>query len=224
MASSTDLVNGGQADHLNRIIATNTKLVGNDKTGITSDDCKILTLDEIRDGNHECKPREKSSRNEFLLVLSAHNKRTLEKSLAALDNAKRKYRMSDLAYTLATRRSLLAYKCFMTATEGDYEQQLAFEPVTPYKARRPQPLQIAFVFTGQGAQWPQMAHGLMQNFPSYVAAIRRLDKVLSSLRDPPGWSLEAVLRNEASEDIGTAALAQPTVTALQIALVNLMAS
>jgi acyl transferase domain-containing protein len=49
---------------------------------------------------------------------------------------------------------------------------------------------IAFVFTGQGAQWHGMAKGLILGSPAFRESIREMDKTLQELNDPPSWTIE----------------------------------
>ena len=174
----------------------------------------------VKAGYHEAARKRQS----FLLVFSAHNERTLEKNFSAFREAKEKYRIIDLAYTFAVRRSTFAHRCFIVATEAQVEQAPASESTVMHKVSRSNRVEIAFVFTGQGSQWSKMGFDLMQDFPVYVDTIRQLDVILSNLENPPDWTLENILRTGNKEAIEEAALAQPATTALQIALVNLMIS
>jgi len=84
---------------------------------------------------------------------------------------------------------------------------------------------IGFVFTGQGAQWPQMGLSLMEEYPGCLATIRRLDSYLDHLDEGFGrsWSIEGVLKENAEHSqVHQAELSQPLVTALQIMIVNLL--
>ncbi|KAK7748161.1 Type I Iterative PKS [Cytospora paraplurivora] len=84
---------------------------------------------------------------------------------------------------------------------------------------------ILGIFTGQGAQYATMSKGLLQTSPVYRASIEALDAVLTSCHDPPTWSLQQqILAGEQNSKVGVAEVAQPLCTALQIALVDLLAS
>ncbi|KAM0335102.1 hypothetical protein ACHAQA_000137 [Verticillium albo-atrum] len=84
---------------------------------------------------------------------------------------------------------------------------------------------VKFVFTGQGAQWPQMGIHLMKNAPIFANAIEEMDMVLKSLPHAPTWSLkQAILEPKETSRIHDVTLSQPVCTAIQIALVNLLAS
>ena len=52
-----------------------------------------------------------------------------------------------------------------------------------------EPPKVGYVFTGQGAQWPEMGKSLLEVFPLAASTIRYLDEVLQKAHDPPAWSL-----------------------------------
>lgn len=85
---------------------------------------------------------------------------------------------------------------------------------------------ILGVFTGQGAQYAAMSKGLLQASTVYRDTIRKLDNILQNdCPHPPKWTLEEMIGAEGQESqVGKAAIAQPVCTALQIALVELLAS
>ncbi|KAG8164291.1 hypothetical protein KVR01_006209 [Diaporthe batatas] len=85
---------------------------------------------------------------------------------------------------------------------------------------------ILGVFTGQGAQYTAMSKGLLFTSAVYLDTIRRLDSILQNdCPDPPEWTLEEKIKSEGGgPGVSTAALAQPLCTAVQIALVELLAS
>ncbi len=49
---------------------------------------------------------------------------------------------------------------------------------------------LAFVFSGQGAQWPQMGKRLMEHDQQFLSDIRAMDDVLSQAKIPPTWTIE----------------------------------
>lgn len=91
--------------------------------------------------------------------------------------------LESIAYTLASRRERLKLTSFCVANGSTLS-----EPVlpTPDQGIR----RVAFVFTGQGAQWAGMGKELIQEHEVFAKSIRFMDKVLQSLKHPPDWSLE----------------------------------
>ncbi|KAK6222232.1 beta-ketoacyl synthase [Colletotrichum tabaci] len=81
------------------------------------------------------------------------------------------------------------------------------------------------IFTGQGAQWSGMGRQLFHSNAVYRTAIESLEKVLRSCPHPPTWSLvNELIHQEDATRINIAALSQPLCTAVQIALIDLLAS
>ena len=98
--------------------------------------------------------------------------------------------LDDLVYTLGQRRSLHRYRY---ATQGhsiqSLQQNLESIKYTPPKAsglRR-----LAFVFTGQGAQWPRMGCELFTVYPVFKAAFQAADDYVRCLGAK--WSLLGAL-------------------------------
>ncbi|KAM7205885.1 hypothetical protein V8F33_000715 [Rhypophila sp. PSN 637] len=171
-------------------------------------------------GHHDA-----GSRSQYLLALSAHNELTLKQNVSVLRDEAGKYDVLDLAYTLGCRRSKLASRSFVVASEETIADALNPERLMITKATGSKELTLGFVFTGQGAQWPQMGVDLMESFPTYLQTIRKLDRVLKKLKQAPAWTIEDALRApKESSTVHQAAMSQPLVTAIQVALVDLLAS
>lgn len=88
-------------------------------------------------------------RDQFLLVLSAHNERTLEAVVATFQDAMNKYRLIDLAHTLAVRRSTLTERCFFIAGNSDVSKGLVTKGKSPFRTHGAKSSGIAFCFTGK---------------------------------------------------------------------------
>ena len=83
---------------------------------------------------------------------------------------------------------------------------------------------LGFIFTGQGAQWHAMGAELFE-YRVFRTAIKYLDYILGSLSDTPSWSLYDILSGDCEAPlIQTAEVSQAACTALQIGLVDLLAS
>jgi acyl transferase domain-containing protein len=128
--------------------------------------------------------------------------------------------LSDLALTLDTKRTTLPWKSYVVATSlADLREQLPnFAP--PVRSSSSAIPRVAFVFTGQGAQWHAMGKGL-SIFTTFAKSLQRSETILKSLGCP--WSLtEELSRTEAACNLRETDYSQPACTALQIALVNLL--
>lgn len=80
-----------------------------------------------------------------------------------------------------------------------------------------------FVFTGQSAQWYRMGKGLFHQFSVFRQSIIESDNILQGVG--ASWSLiDELFMAGLNSRIDEAEVAQPATTAVQIALVNLLAS
>lgn len=119
-------------------------------------------------------------------VLKAYNAYLIRKSKDSIGEQNSMLR--DLAYTLANRRTQLLWRTFHVATNLESLQTSLKTKLTPVKMKS-QP-RLAFIFTGQGAQWPEMGMQLMQ-YPVFRHSILGADAYLASLLCP--WSLTCEL-------------------------------
>ncbi|KAL9115464.1 MAG: hypothetical protein Q9227_000785 [Pyrenula ochraceoflavens] len=133
--------------------------------------------------------------------------------------------LRDVAYTLSDRRTRYSHRGFIVTNKT------AFDPSAMVSGKKMEEKpKIGFVFTGQGAQWPQMGRLLLQNFPVAEKLLRQMDSVLQQTYLAPSWSLIRkfflVLAERFSVDLVQVlrqpALSQPLVTALQIILVEIL--
>lgn len=164
------------------------------------------------------------TRQWVLLPLSAHNEKSFELNLASLSKAMDEDHLSlaDVAYTLGARRSKLAQRSFCIVDKDKISKDMVADR-KPVRA----PLQttnIGFIFTGQGAQWHGMGAQLFE-YGVFQAAIGHLDEVLTELSNPPSWTLRSILSGECDSDlIQKAEISQAVCTAVQVGLVDLLAS
>ncbi|KAJ5327976.1 polyketide synthase-like protein [Penicillium brevicompactum] len=173
-------------------------------------------------------PRQQSTSAEepYLFVLSAHDEQALARTrerlvgfLEADDSVN--FDMSDLAYTLGQRRSQLAWRSALVATELD---DLALSTAAPRVAQRRavRPPRIVFAFTGQGAQGFGMGRELLQ-YPVFAESLEQASSCVQSFGAT--FSLqEELFASEATSRINDADVSQAASTAIQIALVDLLRS
>ncbi|KAI1118030.1 hypothetical protein F5Y14DRAFT_447438 [Nemania sp. NC0429] len=162
-----------------------------------------------------------ASHSPQLLLYSANTPESLGKMVENFESylSKHPERIADLAYTLANRREHLPNRTFVV---GNRDQVGRPSPAVTVQ----QNLNIVMVFTGQGAQWPSMGRDLFRENTSFRSTIKALDKFLAMLGDDsPKWIIEQELRKPAKTSrLGEAELSQPICTAVQIALVDTLAS
>ncbi|KAI8961149.1 putative polyketide synthase [Daldinia sp. FL1419] len=135
--------------------------------------------------------------------------------------------IGSLSYTLAERLTHLRYRTslLVTPSQDGKPENWAIQPSEESRYSDVDPLNFAFVFTGQGAQYHGMGRALLCTSPIFLATIRGLDQVLQSLIPPyaPGWTLESTLRDDTDESrINEALRSQPICTAVQIGLVSML--
>ncbi|RYP24614.1 hypothetical protein DL765_000440 [Monosporascus sp. GIB2] len=160
----------------------------------------------------------------YTLVVSANDEVSLRANIEALCkrliNPRVQVHLADLAYTLSERRSRFWHRAFVTT------QSTGIEPSDFVLGKKsPKVPRLGFVFTGQGAQWPQMAKDLLQCFPRTRAILEELDLVLQRIPDPPRWSLvEELTEPRTAEHLRQPEFSQPLVTALQLAILAVLIS
>ncbi|OOF92089.1 hypothetical protein ASPCADRAFT_509568 [Aspergillus carbonarius ITEM 5010] len=179
----------------------------------------ILDAYERRDS----KPQSSSGGGfDQLLVVSAWGANALDKKIEQLRSYLDQHpeAFNDMAYTLGSRRDHLAHRAFLVA-EGKIEEPEEFQ-----KAHLPdsQRSELVFVFTGQGAQWSGMAKGFMERYPQFSRDVQIMDNTLQSLPTPPRWNLHDTLLDGSQSTMDRAECSQPLCTAIQLAIINILAS
>lgn len=131
--------------------------------------------------------------------------------------------LDNLAYTLASRRSRFSWTLtYSKPAVSELIQALGNEKIKPIRHSGDQP-RIGFVFTGQGAQWYAMGRELIDVYPTYRASLLEAEEYLKEFGYE--WSLIAELSRDAkSSRIAETEMSLPLCSALQISLVNLLAS
>jgi acyl transferase domain-containing protein len=149
------------------------------------------------------------SQRKELLIFSAGHPESVKSMVKKYQNYLAKFpdRLRKIAYNLSERRERLKYRAFCLSNGSQLLSETAAAPCRNLN-------QIAFVFTGQGAQWyvflyslfptlssrviakecrVHMGRDLMLEFPSFLENIRSMDRVLKTLEHAPSWSIEGKL-------------------------------
>ncbi|KAI1177722.1 hypothetical protein F4777DRAFT_576800 [Nemania sp. FL0916] len=170
-----------------------------------------------------------ASRQLVLLPFSAHNKTSLQLNIDALSRCIHQHRLADVAYTLSAKRSMLLYRDYRIVDRSNpHLGLLSMDSKSVIRTnstdQHHQPPKVAFVFTGQGAQWHGMGAQLLE-YRVFRNVIEHLDGVLQSLTTPPEWSIFDVLNGNCMPDlVQTPQCSQTVCTAIQLGLVDLLAS
>ncbi|XXH05413.1 hypothetical protein Hte_011839 [Hypoxylon texense] len=158
-----------------------------------------------------------------VLVWSAADEKALKRMLEAYqtffkDQVSSSFsKLDDLAFTLATRRSHMLWRAFAVVNGEPEYQNVNLSVIKPIRSSTE--TGIAFVFTGQGAQYAGMGSDLLQ-YPLFEATLRQIDDIYHSLGCQ--WSIFDELHNK--QNIDRPEYSQPLSTAVQIGLIELLKS
>ena len=169
---------------------------------------------------------------DHLFVLSGHSENACRKIAANLTQYAARILTSDLqdsilndlAFSLA-RRSALRYRIAFTCSDAeDFIERLGSiegRDIEP-QLSLPNP-RLAFVFTGQGAQWYGMGQELLESCAAFQDSMRRASYSLTKLGCD--WHLQTELHQSAKTSrVDDPAVGQPICTAIQISLVDALRS
>ncbi|KAI9713353.1 MAG: Type I Iterative PKS [Chrysothrix sp. TS-e1954] len=176
-------------------------------------------------------PKRAKSHAPQLLLLSANTANALKDMIdnykSFLSTTSEDY--ADIAYTLARRRAHMAHRSFAVVAKDTFDANATWpsqDASLSGQNGRAAP-SIVMVFTGQGATWPQFGRELLLLSDSiFSMTVRSLDKHLQRLgKTAPAWSLvEEIVKPARNSRVYEAEFSQPICTAVQIALVDTLAS
>ena len=142
----------------------------------------------LREEDDDLFAEECTAKRPHLLVFSAADEKSLDAQFSALDkhlsDPAVRVEVRDLVYTLGEKRSRHYQRGFVITSGIDLDAQTFARGCISEE-----PPKIGYVFTGQGAQWPEMGKNLLEVFPLAASTIRYLDEVLQKAYDPPVWRL-----------------------------------
>ncbi|RWA08741.1 hypothetical protein EKO27_g6377 [Xylaria grammica] len=166
-----------------------------------------------------------------VLPVTASSRGSLKTTVGRISNvvsgSKSVEKLENLSHTLSRGRDHLQYRTYLLATHDARNGEFTAMVGETVPGRTAKPLPLAFVFTGQGAQYAQMARELLSQNQHFSDTIRCLDSVLLALPAPytPSWTLEqTILEGADKNQINQVTHSQPACTAIQIATVDLLRS
>ncbi|GLB07386.1 type I Iterative Polyketide synthase (PKS) [Aspergillus tubingensis] len=206
----------------NRHVITSTN--GNNKTNEAKLEAQFPLHCPINDSPTRVRRADATTRQMVVLPFSAHNQSSLRANMEALHNSLPQHSLADVAYTLASKRSRFSQRAFSIV---DKDQVVRGGQVTdnePKVFASPRRVNVGFIFTGQGSQWPAMGAELFE-YAVFRDVIAYLDTVLAMLPEPAPWQVADILCGKCDKDlIHKPGVSQTACTALQIGLVDLLAS
>ncbi|KAF2839930.1 ketoacyl-synt-domain-containing protein [Patellaria atrata CBS 101060] len=137
---------------------------------------------------------------------------------SCMDNGDPRY-LSNLAYTLSTRRSHFDFRSFSVASTAEELTMTLSKGLPKIKRSSRQDSNLFFVFTGQGAQWPAMGRQLLNN-PVFETSIHASQRYLEKLGCK--WDAFQELKKTDDSNISLPEYSQTLCTVLQVALVDLL--
>ncbi|MBL4906257.1 MAG: type I polyketide synthase, partial [Sneathiella sp.] len=167
------------------------------------------------------------------LLLSARSEISLaklaEKYLTYLENVSSTKQYVEIASAAVHYRESFENRLAVTGKNlGDIKSSLTayLDEASPYQTALtgqadPDPKPITFVFNGNGAQYPGMAKDLIVEDPTFKLWITKIDTLI---QEKAGWSIIESIEKADSEEISDTMIAQPLIMAIQIALVEYLAS
>jgi acyl transferase domain-containing protein/NADPH:quinone reductase-like Zn-dependent oxidoreductase len=130
--------------------------------------------------------------------------------------------VTDLCRTAALRRSLHPHRLAVVgASRAELHERLLEAESADHLVAEPSTGRLAFVFSGQGTQWPGMGRELAGRESVFRRALEECDALV---RAEAGWSLLEILADPSPTRLERTELAQPAIFAIQVALAALLRS
>jgi acyl transferase domain-containing protein/NADPH:quinone reductase-like Zn-dependent oxidoreductase/thioester reductase-like protein/acyl carrier protein len=129
--------------------------------------------------------------------------------------------LKDLCATMWIHRSRFQYrKSFVASTTQELAEKLAAfaSSGNTEPSGEGRKMQVAYVFTGQGSQWPGVGKTLMA-FPVYRKAVKAADKLFKS---KSGWSILEKIDTLSADEMRDTLYAQPISFLVQVGLYELL--
>jgi acyl transferase domain-containing protein len=164
-----------------------------------------------------------SLRSHHILTLSAKSESALSVMLTAYSTrlaGNTEVDISDICYTSNIGRSHFQHRAAVVAGSLDEAIKKLGRRQTTGSGKRPK---LAFLFSGQGSQYPEMGHRLFETEPVFRRAIEQCDELLRPHLDTP--LIEFLFRKSLSNGepclLDQTAYTQPALFSIEYALARL---
>lgn len=173
-------------------------------------------------------PQDNQSTTPRLYVLSAHDESAAKQKAENLGiyieqhpEVFQKRLVNDMAYTLGERRTQLQWRIAIAASScSELANALNSISATPQVVVSREP-KVAFVYTGQGAQWAGMGKELMESHSIFAKSIETCSNYLQTIGAEFSL-LEELAKGSKETLVNEAHISQPACTAIQIGLTKLL--
>ena len=191
-----------------------------------------MSADEPNLTDGSLQPILRSEPRPQLFCFSANEKagvqRVLDSHLAYIESAAAKGKpdfLANYAYTLGCRRSLLEWKCAIIAgsVEDLAARMKSIDTGSLVRSSTEKQPRICFIFCGQGSQWATMGQDLLP-FKVFRESLEAASRCLRTTLKSPFILMDEMFKPEEQSRISDPEISQPATTALQIAIVELLAS
>ncbi|KEF54614.1 uncharacterized protein A1O9_09056 [Exophiala aquamarina CBS 119918] len=196
-------------------------LTGNGPSG---NEASSSYQDETLEQTHLVNGSYADTETPFLLVITAKSKESLKAMVEGIRSwvkihGSEPSALFNLSKTLAIRRSAFNWRASVVGRRQS-EIIAGLGTVRPNKAfASPKPV---FLFTGQGAQYATMGRDLLHLKSAFLYSLQKSQAILHGLG--ASWDLIDELRKpEPKSRINSSQVSQPATTAIQIALIHLLA-
>ena len=169
---------------------TSPSLLTNAPEKLTNETNGVDGVDGVDGVNHAISKTSKATPGYQLLTWSARDEAALKRMLHLYDGYLKTHMhgdanfLGDLAYTLAARRTLMAWRSFSVVDEQGAPETLDLPAAKCERAARD--VGGAFIFTGQGAQYANMGMDLLR-YPIFQATLAKAHSIFQELGAE--WSL-----------------------------------
>ena len=202
---------------------TDLPLIGVSSFGVGGTNAHVILSPPPKTSSDPIEAVKEIPQRPIVLPISAASKKSLGLQINDLENLIEEQQPTshDLAYSLCHTRPDLNWRApALLIPDSDGTYQLHFQSESNWTKKKEHQA-TAFLFTGQGAQYPGMAKGLYQNETVFAETMDEICKVADPIL---GISLKDAIFDGSAEKLGETWLTQPALFAVEVANAKLWLS